>query len=96
MLSSLLFNRANFARWTPVFRLKFSNIIVILSEAKLQPSPESFRGEARLSISDWFSRRCESRNPDMFEAWSQVSFVARFAEDHKQGCWMLSEPTAHR
>jgi hypothetical protein len=25
---------------------------VILSEAKLQRSPESFRGEARLSISD--------------------------------------------
>jgi hypothetical protein len=27
---------------------------VILSEAKLQRSPESFRGEARLSISDYF------------------------------------------
>src|SRR2546423_1585987 len=27
---------------------------VILSEAKLQPSPESFRGEARLSISHRF------------------------------------------
>jgi hypothetical protein len=26
---------------------------VILSEAKLQRSPESFRGEARLSISDF-------------------------------------------
>jgi len=29
-------------------------MIVILSEAKLQRSPETFRGEARLSISDYF------------------------------------------
>jgi hypothetical protein len=29
---------------------------VILSEAKLQRSPESFRGEARLSISDQLRR----------------------------------------
>ena len=31
-----------------------STQIVILGEAKLQRSPESFRGEARLSISDQF------------------------------------------
>jgi hypothetical protein len=29
--------------------------MAILSEANLQRSPESFRGEARLSISDYFS-----------------------------------------
>jgi len=33
-----------------------SVISVILSEAKLQRSPERVRGEARLSISDLFGR----------------------------------------
>src|SRR6266480_3266312 len=46
-------------------------IIVILREAKLQRSPERFRGEARLSISDCSQQqpgRKTGSKPKMFES----------------------------
>jgi len=50
---------------------------VVLSDAKLQRSSESFRGEARLSISDQFGTESSIGNrPEMFEGLA-LCFVFR-------------------
>jgi len=45
----------------------FARVAVILSGAKLQRSPESFRGEAKLSISDLIKQPVKGNRPSLLQ-----------------------------
>jgi len=45
----------------------FARVAIILSGATLQRSPESFRGEARLSISDLIKQPVKGNRPSLLQ-----------------------------